>query len=145
MNLRFGILSTVWLLIFWTSPRLHVQQTTWWLLNCSMTTSYNHEEIFMKINIPFNTYHISSQYFVYQKVLELAPKLFNSWQMHWPLSQELGSNLCSLWEDGGGTGAGGRQTSSQVITRPVILGHLQVPGSPIVMAGGSILIASHLR
>lgn len=113
MNLSFGVLPTVWLLIFWTSPRLCVQQTTWWLLNCSMTTSYNHEEIFLKINIPFNTYHISSQYSVYQKVLKLAPKLFNSWQMCWPLSKELGSNLCSVCEYGGGMRAGGEEKSSQ--------------------------------
>ena len=51
--------------------------------------------------------HISSQRFVYQKVLELAPKLFNSWQMHWPLSKELGSNLCFMLVRGSSSVAGG--------------------------------------
>lgn len=142
---EFGILPTVWLLIFWTSPRLCVQQTTWWLLNCSMTTSYNHEEIFMKINIPFNTYHISSQYFVYQKVLEQAPKLFISWQMLWPLSKELGSNLCSVGEYGSGVNAGGRESSSQDHLKTRKLGTSPATKVSIIVTGGSILTASNLR
>lgn len=141
---EFGILPTVWLLIFWTSPRLYVQQTTWWLLNCSMTTSYNHEEIFMKINIPFNTYHISSQYFVYQKVLEQAPKLFSSWQMLWPLSKKLGSNLCSVGEYGSGMNAGGGESSSQDHLKTREFGTVPATKVSIIVTGGSILTASNL-
>jgi len=52
----------------------------------------------MKINIPFNTYHIFSQYFVYHKTLELAPKLFNSDKCT-GLSPKSWAAICALWEN----------------------------------------------
>lgn len=96
------------LLISWTSPRPCVQQSNGDCKTVHWPLATTRGKIFMKINIPFNTYHASSQHIVYQKVLKLAPKLFKSWQMHWPLSKELGSNLCFMLVRGGNNIAGGR-------------------------------------